>query len=455
MAKKKSTPSKIDNSAFSVLSGGPGFPGFGVDQVSKADTMFKSNRGYMISNMPYLLSEMYAEHGLIETVIDIPVEHALKGGFELSSKQISEEEIADLISSIEEEDMEEVKYAEKWKRLYGGSGLLTLTESNKDKAFKISDIKQGERLKFKAADIWELNTSKIRDDDLFSDDMQIKDRDRVPEEVYRYLYYGRTINSSRVLRLVGKRAPANIRARLRGWGLSEIESIVRSINQYLKTTDLSFEVLDEFKVDVYQFKGLANALMSPNGENLIAKRVSAANMAKNYNKGIALDKDDEYTQKQVSFVGISDVMKEIKSQLASDLRIPQTILFGQSAAGFNSGEDDIENFNSMIDARLRPSIKRTLMHVIKCRCMQKFGFVPTDLKLKLAPLRQMSAEQEEKVKDSKFNRLTQAETAGQIDRKEFREAANKDQLFSVALDVNKEMPQPEFEEDVDDNNEEK
>lgn len=454
MAKKKSTGKKVDNSAYSVMAGMGLFAQYGIDQVSKADTMFKSNRGYLITNMPYLLSEMYGEHGLIETVIDIPVEHALKGGFELSTKQVSEEDLAEVISYIEEHDMDEIKYAEKWKRLFGGAGLLTLTDSNKDRAFKISDIKKGDRLKFKAADIWELNTNKLREDDLYSDNTEVKDRDRVPEDTYRYMYYNRTIHPSRVLRLVGKRAPSNIRARLRGWGLSEVESIVRSINQYLKTTDLSFEVLDEFKVDVYKFRGFANLLSTPKGQELAHQRIQAANMAKNYQNGIAMDSEDDYAQKQVAFTGIAEVMKEIKSQLASDLRIPQTILFGQSSAGFNSGEDDIENFNSMIDARIRPSLKRVIMHVVRCRFMQLHGFIPTDLKMELKPLRQMSGEQEENIKDKKFNRLIQARTGGEIDGKEFREAANKDQLFSITLDVNKEMAQPEFVEDEDENNEE-
>lgn len=446
MAKKKKL-NQVDNSAFSVLSGmGNVFSQYGIDQVSKADTMFKSNRGYLVSNMPYLLSEMYAEHALIETVVDIPVEHALKGGFELTTKQVSEEELAELIETVESEDMEEIKYAEKWKRLFGGAGLLTLNNGNKDKAFKLSDIKQGEPLKFKAADIWELNTTKIRDDDYFADNIEISDRDRIREEPYKYMYYGRSINATRVFRLVGKKPPSNIRARLRGWGLSEVEAIVRSINQYLKTTDLSFEIMDEFKLDIYKFKGLANLLQNPKGQELAQKRISAANMAKNYNTGIALDGEDGYEQKQISFTGIAEIMKEIKAQLAADLRIPQTILFGQSAAGFNSGEDDIENFNSMIDAQIRPSLKKVIMHVVKCRFMQIHGFVPTDLKLVLKPLRQMSGEQEENIKDKKFNRLIQARTTGEIDAKEFREAANKDQLFAIPLDINKEVSNPEMED---------
>lgn len=455
MAKRtpKTAPAKIDNSFVNGMAGIAGaLSQFGTSQVSQADTMFKNNRYYLISNLPFLLSEMYAEHGVVETVVDVPVEDALRGGFEVTSSQLDEDEVLQLVSVVEELDLEEVKYSQKWARLYGGAGLLTLTDADKDTDFNIKEIKQGAKLRFKAADIWELNTNCIRPDAEFQLGGDITDDQRVTDDAYSFTYYSKSLHPSRVLKITGKRAPSNIRVRLRGWGLSEIEAIVRSINQYLKTTDLSFEVLDEFKIDVYKFKGLANLLQNPKGQEVANKRVSMANMSKNYNTGIALDAEDDYLQKQVSFVGIADVMREIKMQLAADLRIPMTKLFGQSASGFNSGEDDIENYNAMVESRIRPQIKKTLMHVLRCRCMQLFGHVPSDLKLTLKPLRIMSGEQEENIKTSKFNRLIQARTAGEIDSEEFREAMNKDNLLSVPLDLSKTMEtqQSELEEESGD-----
>jgi len=450
-ATPKSVPDKVDNSFINAMGGLTAAGAFGGSQVSQTDTLFKNTRNYLVSNLPYLLSEMYAEFGVVETVIDIPVEDALRGGFEVSSSQLDEEDVGQLIQVVEENDIEEVKYSEKWARLYGGGGLLTLTKADKDTRFTIKEIKQGDPLKFKAADLWELNTHCIKPDSDFQLGEDLTDEQRVTDDALRFTYYSKTIHASRVLKVLGKRAPSNIRVRLRGWGLSEVEAIVRSINQYLKTTDLSFEVLDEFKIDVYKFKGLATLLQSPKGQEVATKRVSMANMSKDFNTGIALDAEDDYQQKQVSFVGIADVMKEIKMQLAADLRIPMTKLFGQSASGFNSGEDDIENYNAMVESRIRPNIKKTLMHVLRCRCMQLFGFVPTDLKLTLKPLRIMSAEQEETVKTSKFNRVIQARTAGEIDSKEFRECMNKDNLLSIPLDVNKEIA---AETDEDDQEEE-
>ena len=44
--------------------------GFGSTQVSQVDTFFKNNRWYLISNIRQILSEIYVEHGIVQTLID-------------------------------------------------------------------------------------------------------------------------------------------------------------------------------------------------------------------------------------------------------------------------------------------------------------------------------------------------------------------------------------------------
>mgnify|MGYP006932852533 CR=1 FL=1 len=62
-----------------------------------------------------------------------------------------------------------------------------------------------------------------------------------------YNYYGITLNNSRVLRFVGKQAPSILRLQLMGWGMSEIERLIRSMNSFLKNQDVVFELLDDLQ----------------------------------------------------------------------------------------------------------------------------------------------------------------------------------------------------------------
>lgn len=232
--------------------------------------------------------------------------------------------------------------------------------------------------------------------------------------------------------------------------MSVVEAFVRSLNQYLKATDLSFEVLDEYKIDVFKFKNLANYAMSKQGMNQIHNRIFLANSEKNYRHSIALDKEDDYEQKQIQLAGIAEAMASIRVQVAADLRMPLTKIFGVSSAGFNSGEDDIENYNAMIESTIRSSSKFEMVEIIKLRCQQKFQVVPDDLKVSYKPLRVLSSEQEENVKTQRFNRVLAAKQAGEIDGREFREACNKDNLLPIRLDPKKEMLKAPSDDSKDD-----
>lgn len=401
-------------------------------QLSQTDTLFKNNRWYLISNFRQLISQIYVEHGLVRTVVDVPVEDALRGGIEIQSQQLSPEQVEDLQNIIEKEsDMSHVSEAAKWTRLFGGGGVVIITDQDPSTPLNLSAINEKTPLTFRGVDMWELFWSKQNTNDTAA---SIAEEDL---DVEYYDYYGVKLHKSRVLRMNGLRAPSFIRPRLRGWGFSVLESLVRSINQYLKATDLSFDVLDEFKLDIYKIKGLTNSLLQKDGAKRISERVKIANAQKNYQNAITMDAEDDYVQKQLTFAGIGEAMTGIRMQIASDLRMPLTKIFGISSAGFSSGEDDIENYNAMVESEVRGKLKYHIYSVLEIRCQKLFGFVPDDLKFEFKPLRVLSSEQEENVKTQRFNRLLQAKQAGEITSAEFRHGINKANLLPIQLDTSK------------------
>lgn len=408
-----------------VLGFNPGGPGVPLSQVS---TIFVNMRWYLISNMRQPLSQAYCELGVVKTIVDVPVDDAMRGGIEVKSKELSPEEIEELQFTIEQEDDTGIMgEALKWNRLFGGAGVLIITDQPPEEPLDITKLGKGGRLRFKAADMWEL----------FWDKQNI-DGDGEPLDSPQadfYRYYGKKIHKSRVLLLKGMRAPSFVRPRLRGWGLSVVEILVRSINQYLKANDLTFEVLDEFKIDIYKIKNLTNTLASPIGAAAIQKRLQIANAQKNFQNAITMDVEDDFAQKELSFQGLAETMIGIRMQLASDLRMPLTKIFGISASGFSSGEDDIENYNAMVESTIRTPSKHHLITMAKVRCQNLFGYAPDDLTIDFKPLRILSSEQEENVKTAQFNRLLGAVQAGQISSKEFKDGCNKAKLFPVSIDT--------------------
>jgi phage-related protein (TIGR01555 family) len=233
-------------------------------------------------------------------------------------------------------------------------------------------------------------------------------------------------------------APAFVRPRLRGWGLSVVESIIQSINQFLKTKALTFEVLDEFKLDIFKVHGFNNAMLTKEGTDRILKRTALANQQKNFQNALTMDTEDDHQSKQLNFSGIAETKKEIRIEVASDLKIPMTKLFGQSASGFNSGEDDIEVYNGMLESEIRSKAKKPCREVAKLRCIELFGFEPDDLEIEFKPLRVLSHEQEESVKDKKMGRIVTALDKGIMSTSQAQEAINRDNLLPVKLDITEE-----------------
>lgn len=414
-------------------------------QLSQVDTLFKNNRWYMISNMRQLLSEIYVEHGLVQTIVDVPVDDGLRGGVEIKSKQLSPEQIEELQTVMDrEDDINIVGQALKWNRLFGGAAVLIISDQDPMTPLNLESIKQDSRLTFRAIDMWELYYSKQNTSDY---SVAMDGENNIMDQEF-YDYYGKKIHHSRVLRMKGMQAPSFVRPRLRGWGFSVIEALVRSINQYLKANDLGFEVLDEFKLDIYKIKGLTNTLLKPTGTATVQQRIALSNQQKNYQNAITMDSEDDYVQKQLSFSGLAETMAGIRMQIASDMRMPLTKVFGISAAGFNSGEDDIEVYNSMVESQVRTKCKRDMLRVVEIRCQQTFNFVPDDLSIAFKPLRVLSSEQEENVKTQKYNRLLAAKTTGEITIKEFRDACNRDNLLGIQLDTEIDLSElvPEAEE---------
>lgn len=421
-----------------------GFPGGGsMQQVEDSTTMFENLRWYLVSNFRQLLSQCYVELGLVQTIVGVPVDDGLRGGVMLKSKQLDEEQLKELQNSLDrDDDIGTAGQAAKWNRLYGGAGILVLVDDQDPmEPLQLSSIDKNSEIEFRAVDMWEL----------FWDKQNTEGYDPAiqAQEFEFYNYYAEEVHKTRVMRMKGIEAPSFIRPRLRGWGVSVVECLVRSINQYLKATDLGFEVLDEFKLDVYKIKNMVNTLLSPNGTNKIRERVQLANWQKNYQHALVMDSEDDFDHKQLSFAGLAEAMEGIRMQVASDMRMPITKLFGTSVSkGFQTDQNDMENYNSMVESEIRGKLKYHILRICEIKCQKLFGFIPDDLELEFKPLRELSALDQETVKTQKFTRLLQAKGAGELTTLEFRDACNKGNLFDVQLDtvqdgLNSEDPQLE------------
>ena len=436
----KKDEDQIQNTLSGLLEGlGYGTP-YASSQINQVDTLFKNNRWYMVSNMRQILSELYVEHGIVQTLVDQPVDDGFRKGFKVNTDQLSEDELEELKTYIDTNNVvETIKQGQKWTRLFGGGGVMLITNQDPDKPLR--PLAKDAPLKFRAVDMWELFYTTQNTQGSYDDISPFyEDSDKT------FNYYGVRVNSSRVLVSKGKQAPSFVRPRLRGWGMSVVERMVRSFNQYLKNNDVIFELLDEAKIDVYGINGFNSSLGTPDGTERIRRRTEMVNQVKGVLNAIVMDKDDTFEQKTMAFSGLGEILTQIRQGIASDLKMPISKLFGVSSAGFNSGEDDIENYNAMIESEIRSHSKSTIISVVTVICQVLFGHAPTDLDIEFEPLRVLSAEAEENVKNKKFDRYSAMWAQGMFTSREYAQQCKKDELYSVETETEngtRELEPPE------------
>ncbi|NDK07858.1 DUF1073 domain-containing protein [Candidatus Gracilibacteria bacterium] len=397
-----------------------------TQQNLSIDTMIRGLRLGFITQYRQILSGAYIQHGLIQKLISQPVDDAFKGGINIKSNMLDSDDIADINNYIEDNNiLDKIKETIKWGRLFGGAGLVINVSQKADEELNLDKISKFSKIDFYPADCWELNMQ------YYQQNPSVELLEEIP-----YNFYGERLHKSRVLTFKGRQAPSFYKRQFRGWGMSEVERLVASFNQFLKNNEIGFELMDECKIDVYSINGFKNALMSEAGQSQIEKQVELTNQLKNFLNAIVMDSDDKFEQKTMSFAGIGDMMKENRMILASDLNMPITKLFGVSSAGFNAGDDDIENYNSMLESEIRDKSKQLIIQTYRIIIKHLKDIDVEDLRVDFKPLRLLTGEQEENVKTQKLNRLLLLVNAGLVDISTAKECVNVDNLIAKDLDVN-------------------
>lgn len=380
-----------------------------------------NNNSYnLISLQRVMLTYAYVLHGPLRTLVDQPVYDAFRGGVTIKSDEVSPEEIEELHKELKKLKVEKrVVEAMRWDRLFGGAGIVINTNQDFSTPFNIDKIKEDTKLEFIAGDRWELVWSGIPVSANAS-----------------FNYYGKKIHQSRVVRIVGETPPSLVKQRLQGWGMSTIECVIREISAYFKNNNVIFELLDEAKIDVWKIKGFNAQVLSQLAQNKTAKRIQMATWMKNFLNAITLDKEDDYEQKTMTFTGLADMLEQIRIGIAAAVRMPMAKIFGLAAKGFASGEDDIENYNAIVENE-RDKADDILEVIVPIVMMKKWGFVPDDWSTEWKPLRVLSAEQEQNVLNAKFGRYSSLYSQGILTPQEYCEVLKQEKILLIETEVSK------------------
>lgn len=267
-----------------------------------------------------------------------------------------------------------------WASLYGGVGILVLTE--KSTITPLTADQTIDRLVLLRKDMvvgfGSLNNN------IFDDNYGKFDQYKINGSL--------DVHHSRLIIINGTPRPPKRFADSEIWGLSDLEAVYSVLKRFDLISTNTGDLVNESKVDVLKMEGLTDRIAA-GMEEQVAKTVQMVQLIKSSTNTLLLDKENEYEQKELSFSGLRDLLVEFRNAVAGAADMPVTILFGQSAAGFASGVEDIQNYHESIHAlqesRLRPVFDR----LDPILCQMALGFEPADFWFEFNSLQEMSIEQ--------------------------------------------------------------
>lgn len=423
MAKKNKKLLSLRNGLVDALDLPVNSTGWNGGILNSLQPLYNNISQRILSLEPMTLTYAYKTFGLLQTAIDQPIYDAFRGGVQISSATLSAEEIDQLEKKMEEEgDWEVIQDVLRWESLFGGGILIANTDQDPAKILSERRIIDG-NLRFIASDRWEC----------------VSQNTNLDPRTTNFEYHGQVIDNSRTRVLTGKNSPYYLRQRLQGWGLSEFEASIPPLTQYLKSMNVVLELLDEAKIDILKIDGLSQTLAQADGSRKIKQRVDVAAANKNYKSMIAMDAKDAYEQKTLTFGGLSDIAKEIRIQLSAYLRRPVSKLWGVGSSGFSSGEDDLENYNSVVEDK-RHSGLRLARWEVDLRCLQLFGRKVPDIEFKCKPLRVVSATDEQMIDNQKVANTLQMINGKVLTPRQGATALVKDEIINLSEDELQNVP---------------
>lgn len=418
-----------------------------------------ASQPYIFSNNFWVLNYLYKNEGIVQTFVDGPVDDAFRNSYivDTSDESFSPKDLIQVQDWIEDSGLlKSYIDATKWARLFGGGALIVNTGGALSTPLKISEIKKGQRIEFKAVSLWELQQTNVAYKDWDGNtnivtDFQVDSKPSnsfSKSDVQYFFWQGQKVHKSRIFKIDGKTPTPQLKPLLRGWGMSVVEKLIRPLANYYKLNDMTANYIDQCKVDIFKFAGLNEAFETDAGAAAVKTKATIAGLLKGINNGLAIDAEDDYIQKQISFTGIPDLKEQIRIELACSLRFPISKLFGTGSKVWGEA-DDLENYNSMVESEIRtPEARYQLKELAYIGFQVCYGRSPaTPIRVKFPPMRVLSPLEEAKLKSQQADLLIRFGDRQWISPKQVITQANILKLFPSEIDIaevpEKTPPQPE------------
>lgn len=398
----------------------------------------------------------YRGSWICRQIVDAVAEDMTRAGVDLQTKDPKDSDKLQLALQ-RTATWKKLREALQWSRLYGGGIAIILIEGQDPSTpLRPETVGKGCYRGLLALDRWSVQPSMT---DLVSE---------LGPEFGMPKFYNVTatalniprinVHHTRVIRFEGEDLPVWQKMAENGWGLSVLEPVWDRLTAFDSTTVGTGQLVYKAHLRTLQIDGLREALAT-DGPAMkgILRNIDMIRTLQT-NEGLTLlDLKDKFEAHQYSFGGLSDVLGQFAQQLSGAAKIPMVRLFGQSPAGFSTGDTDLRNYYDTCHTEQENRVRTSFGSLVEVVHWSELGRAPDpEFSFKFRPLWQMSDKEKVEIGTAVASTVTNLEGAAILTRpqalKELRAATEVTGMFASITDVDIEEaenePPPMGEDDL-------
>ncbi len=389
----------------------------------------------------------YRGSWICRQIVDAVAEDMTRAGVDLHTKDPKDSDKLQL-SLQRTGSWRTLREALQWSRLYGGGVAIMLIEGQDPSTpLRPETVGPNSYKGLLALDRWSLQSSLT---DLVTELGPHFGMPKFYEITATALNIPRLkVHYTRVIRFEGEDLPVWQKMAENGWGLSVLEPVWDRLTAFDSTTVGTGQLVYKAHLRTLQIDGLREALAS-DGPAMkgILRNVDMIRTLQT-NEGLTLlDVKDTFATHQFSFGGLSDVLMQFSQQLSGAAKIPMVRLFGQSPAGFSTGDTDLRNYYDTCHTEQENRVRTPLGTLIEVLHWSELGRAPDpEFSFKFRPLWQMSDKEKVEIGTSVANTVSTLEAGAILSKpqalKELRAASEVTGMFASITDD--DIKQAEFE----------
>jgi hypothetical protein len=326
------------------------------------------------------MESAYIENWIARAIVDFPVEDATREWRTFSTDDAKALQDAEKQFGIQAMTQD----AFRWAGVYGGAGVLMITDQDLAKPLNLKKIKKGSLKQLKVLDRMLINGFDYNVTNILADNY-------MRPEVFRVNGGLQNIHHSHFVVAPGAALPMRLRLINGGWDDSQLRRCLDDIKDSVAAKGGIASLILEANVDTITRANLSNDLASGDMDEAITKRYRLFGMMKSLFRLALLDSNESFDRKPVSFGGLGEILAVLMEWTSGASGIPMTRLFGVQAKGLgDSGQGDMNNYNNNIRGQQTTKYRPFLNKLDAVWIRSTLGVIPDGYDFEFSPLAQPS-----------------------------------------------------------------